>query len=182
MIQRTLDAYKVGLEITAVNLQDVKVPNEVSPAQQDAIKAREDRDRLSLAAQAYSNDLIPRARGAGVRQVQEAQAYRAQKVSKAEGEADRFIALLTEYERAPAVTRERLYLETIENVLASSKKVVLDTQSGSGNLIYLPIDKLLEQSRRAPRASATEPSMTVESTETSDATSVAGDRRTRGTR
>lgn len=182
LIQRTLDAYKVGLEVTAVNLQDVKVPNEVSPAQQDAIKAREDRDRLSLAAQAYSNDLIPRARGSAVRAVQEAQAYRAQKVAKAEGEADRFIALLTEYERAPSVTRERLYLETVERVLASSKKVVLDTPNGTGNLVYLPIDKLLEQNRRTPRVSATEPSMTVESTETSDATSVAGDRRTRGTR
>ncbi len=84
--------------------------------------------------------------------MQEAQAYRARKVANAEGEANRFLALLNEYERAPAVTRERLYLETIENVLASSKKVVLDTQGGgNGNLIYLPIDKLLEQSRRAPR-------------------------------
>lgn len=182
LIQRTLDAYKVGLEVTAVNLQDVKVPNEVSPAQQDAIKAREDRDRLSLAAQAYSNDLIPRARGAAVRQVQEAQAYRARKIANAEGEANRFIALLSEYERAPGVTRERLYIETIERVLASSKKVVLDTQGGAGNLLYLPIDKLLEQGRRAPRASTGEPSITVESTESSDTTSVAGDRRTRGTR
>jgi modulator of FtsH protease HflK len=183
LIQRTLDAYKVGLEVTAVNLQDVKVPNEVAPAQQDAIKAREDRDRLSLAAQAYSNDLIPRARGAAVRRVQEAQAYRAQKIANAEGEANRFSALLSEYERAPGVTRERLYLETIERVLASSKKVVLDTGgNGSGNLIYLPIDKLLEQSRRAPRVSSSEPSMTVEGSDTSDATSIAGDRRTRGTR
>ncbi|WP_129777236.1 FtsH protease activity modulator HflK [Peristeroidobacter soli] len=182
LIQRTLDAYKVGLEVTAVNLQDVKVPNEVAPAQQDAIKAREDRDRLSLAAQAYSNDLIPRARGSAVRAVQEAQAYRAQKVSKAEGEADRFLALLSEYERAPAVTRERLYLETVERVLASSKKVVLDTQGGAGNLVYLPIDKLLEQNRRTPRVSTGEPSMTVESSDGSDATSVSGDRRTRGTR
>jgi membrane protease subunit HflK len=182
LVQRTLDAYKVGLEVTAVNLQDVKVPNEVAPAQQDAIKAREDRDRLSLAAQAYSNDLIPRARGAAVRRVQEAQAYRNQKIANAEGEADRFIALLSEYERAPAVTRERLYLETIERVLASSKKVVLDTGgSGSGNLVYLPIDKLLEQSRRVPRVGTSEPSMTVESTDTSDVTS-SGDRRTRGTR
>jgi len=182
LIQRTLDAYKVGLEVTAVNLQDVKVPNEVAPAQQDAIKAREDRDRLSLAAQAYSNDLIPRARGAAVRAVQEAQAYRAQKISKAEGEADRFTALLTEYERAPGVTRERLYLETIENVLASSKKVVLDTKGGAGNLLYLPIDKLLEQNRRAPSVTSSETSMTVESPDTSDVTSVSGDRRTRGTR
>ncbi|MDY6947859.1 MAG: FtsH protease activity modulator HflK [Pseudomonadota bacterium] len=183
LIQRTLDAYKVGLEVTAVNLQDVKVPNEVAPAQQDAIKAREDRDRLSLAAQAYSNDLIPRARGAAVRQVQEAQAYRNRKVANAEGEASRFLALLNEYERAPAVTRERLYLETIENVLASSKKVVLDTQGGgSNNLIYLPIDKLLEQSRRAPRVAGDSTSLTVESTDPGDTTTVTGDRRTRGTR
>lgn len=183
LIQRTLDAYKTGLEVTTVNLQDVKVPNEVAPAQQDAIKAREDRDRMSLAAQAYSNDLIPRARGAGVRQVQEAQAYRSRKIANAEGEADRFIALLNEYERAPAVTRERLYLETIERVLASSKKVVLDTQGGGNNLVYLPIDKLLEQSRRAPRVGAAgEASMTIESTENSDANNSAADRRTRGTR
>jgi membrane protease subunit HflK len=183
LIQRTLDAYKVGLEVTAVNLQDVKVPNEVAPAQQDAIKAREDRDRLSLAAQAYSNDLIPRARGAGVRQVQEAQAYRARKIANAEGEANRFLALLDEYQQAPAVTRERLYLETIERVLASSKKVVLDTRSGgAGNMIYLPIDKLLEQSRRVPRVSSGEPSVTVESADQSDTTTVTGDRRTRGTR
>lgn len=183
LIQRTLDAYKSGLEVTAVNLQDVKVPNEVAPAQQDAIKAREDRDRLSLAAQAYSNDLIPRARGAAVRRVQEAQAYRAQKVANAEGEAQRFIALLDEYERAPGVTRERLYLETIERVLASSKKVVLATGgNGGGNLVYLPIDKLLEQGRRVPRVGTNEPSMTVESSDASDGTSVSGDRRTRGTR
>jgi membrane protease subunit HflK len=181
LIQRTLDAYKVGLEVTAVNLQDVKVPNEVAPAQQDAIKAREDRDRLSLAAQAYSNDLIPRARGAAVRQVQDAQAYRARKIANAEGEAKRFLSLLSEYERAPAVTRERLFLETIENVLASSRKIVIDTE-GSGSLLYLPIDKLLEQNRRAPRVTTGETTMTLEPPEPNDTTSVTGERRTRGTR
>lgn len=183
LIQRTLDAYKTGLEVTTVNLQDVKVPNEVAPAQQDAIKAREDKDRMSLAAQAYSNDLIPRARGAGVRQVQEGQAYRSRKIANAEGEASRFIALLNEYERAPAVTRERLYLETIEDVLASSKKVVLDTPGGGNNLVYLPIDKLLEQSRRAPRVGTSgEASMTIEGTDNADANNSSADRRTRGTR
>jgi len=183
LIQRTLDAYKTGLEVTTVNLQDVKVPNEVAPAQQDAIKAREDRDRVSLAAQAYSNDLIPRARGAGVRLVQEAQAYRSRKIENAEGEADRFLKLLGEYERAPGVTRERLYLETIERVLASSRKVVLDTggASGGNNLIYLPIDKLLEQSRRPARV-GNEPGITVEAADSADATTSAGDRRTRGSR
>jgi membrane protease subunit HflK len=180
LIQRTLDAYKTGIEVTTVNLQDVKVPTEVKPAQEDAIRAREDRNRFSSEAQAYSNDLIPRARGAAVRRTTDAQAYRASKVAEAEGEAQRFLKLLTEYERAPAVTRERLYLETIETVLASSKKVVIDTK-GSGNLLYLPIDKLLEQSRRPP--AATDP---IESTMTVERPAVTAtpstDTRTRGSR
>jgi modulator of FtsH protease HflK len=180
LVQRTLDAYKSGIEVTTVNLQDVKVPTEVKPAQEDAIRAREDRNRFSSEAQAYSNDLIPRARGAAVRRTQDAQAYRASKVAEAEGEAQRFLKLLTEYERAPNVTRERLYIETIETVLASSKKVVIDTKGGGGNLLYLPIDKLLEQSRRPPTAG--EP---VESTMTVERPAVSAtptDNRTRGSR
>ncbi len=179
LIQRTLDAYKIGIEVTTVNLQDVKVPNEVSPAQQDAIKAREDREGKSLAAQAYANDLIPRARGNAVRQVQDAQAYRSRKIADSEGEAQRFLKLLAEYERAPAVTRERLYLETLERVLRSSKKVLVDIE-GSGSLVYLPIDKLIEQSRRMPRAETPDSTMTIEGTTTTP--SVTSDRRTRGTR
>ncbi len=157
------------------------MPNEVAPAQADAIKAREDRDRLSLEAQAYANDLIPRARGQAVRRIQDAQAYRAQKVADSEGESQRFTQLLTEYERAPAVTRERLYLETIETVLQSSKKVVIDTEgNGSGNLIYLPLDRLLDQARRT-RSDGTDSSMTIERPATgSSATNP--DRRTRGSR
>lgn len=180
LIQRTIDAYKTGIEVTSVNLQDVKVPNEVAPAQADAIKAREDRDRFSLEAQAYANDIIPRARGAAVRQVQDAQAYRARKIADAEGEAQRFLQILTEYERAPAVTRERLYIETLETVLASSKKVLLDAK-GSGNLLYLPIDKLLEQSRRV-RVDATDATTTIERPASSSVSSPTGDRRTRGSR
>jgi membrane protease subunit HflK len=157
----------------------VRVPNEVAPAQQDAIKAREDRDRLSLAAQAYANDLIPRARGNAVRQVQDAQAYKSRVTANSEGEAERFLKLLSEYERAPAVTRERLYIETIERVLRSSRKVLLDTK-GDGNLVYLPIDKLLEQGRRVQR-SEPEASVTIEGT-TTTAPDVNSDRRSRGTR
>jgi modulator of FtsH protease HflK len=182
LIQRTIDAYKTGIEVTSVNLQDVKVPNEVSPAQQDAIKAREDRDRFSLAAQAYANDIIPRARGAATRQIQDAHAYRARKIADAEGETQRFGKLLTEYERAPAVTRERLYLETIEHVLKSSKKVVLDTSGSSGNLVYLPIDKLLEQQSKRPRVETAETTATFESTTTTGSGSQASDRRPRGSR
>ena len=180
LVQRTLDAYKTGLEVTAVNLQDVRVPNEVAPAQADAIKAREDRDRLSLAAQAYTNDLIPRARGNAARQVQDAQAYKSKKVANAEGEADRFSKLLSEYERAPGVTRERLYIETIERVLKSSRKVFLDTKGDGSNLVYLPIDKLLEQGRRVQRAEP-EATVTIEGTTTTSSPDVS-DRRSRGTR
>ena len=179
LIQRTLDAYKTGIEVTTVNLQGVSVPSEVAPAQQDAIKAREDRERLALEAQAYANDLIPRARGAAVRRVQDAQAYRAQKVADAEGETQRFLSLLSEYERAPAVTRERLYIETIESVLASSKKVVLDTQ-GNNSLMYVPLDKLIEQNRRTPRTESTDSSMTVERPAASSGS--ASDPRIRGSR
>lgn len=181
LIQRTIDAYRTGIEVTSVNLQDVKVPNEVTPAQADAIKAREDRDRFSLEAQAYANDLIPRARGAGVRQVQDAQAYKSKVVADAEGETQRFLKLLGEYERAPGVTRERLYLETIETVLASSKKVLVDVE-GTGNLMYLPLDKLVEQSRsRVPRETS-DTSLTIERPATSNAGSPSGDRRVRGSR
>lgn len=180
LIQRTIDAYKTGIEVTSVNLQDVKVPNEVAPAQADAIKAREDRDRFSLEAQAYANDIIPRARGAAVRQRQDAQAYKARKIDEAEGEAQRFLSLLAEYEQSPAVTRERLYIETIESVLASSRKVLLDTDGKGNSLMYLPIDKLLEQNRR-PRVDAGDASMTIESPATTNSNATTGDR-TRGSR
>ncbi|HEY5809155.1 MAG TPA: FtsH protease activity modulator HflK [Povalibacter sp.] len=180
LIQRTIDAYKTGIEVTSVNLQDVKVPNEVATAQADAIRAREDRDRFSLEAQAYANDIIPRARGAAVRQIQEAQAYRSRKIAEAEGEGQRFIKLLTEYERAPAITRERLYIETLENVLASSKKVVIDT-NGNGNLLYLPIDKLIEQGRRG-RVETSEVTTSVERPSTNSPGANSADRRPRGTR
>jgi membrane protease subunit HflK len=181
LVQRTIDAYKTGIEVTSVNLQDVKVPNEVASAQADAIRAREDRDRFSLEAQAYANDIIPRARGAAVRQVQEAQAYRSRKIAEAEGEAQRFTKLLAEYEQAPAITRERLYIETLEAVLASSKKVVLDTR-GSGNLVYLPIDKLLEQGRQ-PRVETSDVNSTVERpVSTNSGAFTNGDRRSRGSR
>jgi membrane protease subunit HflK len=182
LIQRTLDAYKVGLEVTSVNLQDVRVPTEVASAQQDAIKAREDRDRYSLAAQAYANDLIPRARGEGVRRIEDAHAYSAKVVADAEGETQRFLKLLTEYEQSPGVTRERLYLETLEAVLASSKKVVIDSQ-GSGNLLYLPIDKLMETAKRPARpANEADSSMTVEGSGSSTGATFESDRRARGSR
>lgn len=145
IIQATLDSYGAGLEITSVNLEDSNFPSQVEAAVQDAIKAREDRERLALEAEAYANDVVPRARGNAARLVESAEAYRAQVVAEAEGESDRFLALLTEYQQAPDVTRQRLYFETIEQVLGGASKVILDAQ-GSGTLLYLPIEELMKRS------------------------------------
>jgi membrane protease subunit HflK len=147
LIQRTLDSYETGIEVTSVNLQGVAVPEQVATAQRDAIKAREDKERLALEAQAYANDILPKARGSAARQLEDAQAYKARITADAEGEAERFAKLLAAYERAPGVTRQRLYFETLEQVLGNTNKVLVDTK-GSGNMMYLPLDKLME--RRAP--------------------------------
>ena len=144
LIQRTIASYNTGIEVISVNLQDVEVPEQVAPAQKDAIKAREDRDRANLAAQTYANDILPKARGRAVSQLEAARAYRDRVVAEADGRSTRFAALAEEYRRAPEVTRQRLYLETMEEVLGSVPKVLVDTQ-GTGNLLYLPLDKLLEQ-------------------------------------
>jgi modulator of FtsH protease HflK len=131
-----------GLQIVTVVLQDVQPPEEVQDAFADAIKAREDEQRFMNEAEAYSNEVIPRARGQAARRLQEASAYREQVIAQAEGEASRFEQLLGAYQMAPEVTRERLYLETIEAVLTQASKVLVDVQ-GTNNLLYLPLDRLL---------------------------------------
>jgi membrane protease subunit HflK len=143
LIQRTLDLYKTGIEVSSVNLQGVSVPEQVQSSQRDAIKAREDKERLGLEAQAYSNDILPKAKGSASRQMEDASAYKSRIVADAEGEAQRFSQLLESYERAPGVTRQRLYYETMEQVLGNTNKVLVDTK-GTGNMIYLPLDKLTE--------------------------------------
>jgi membrane protease subunit HflK len=143
LLQATLDNYGTGMEVTSVNLQDANFPQQVQAAVQDAIKAREDKDRQSLEAQAYANDVVPRARGNAARQIEDANAYRERVIADAEGEAARFTSLREQYEKAPQVTRERMYLETIEDVYARSSKVLLDA-AGSGNVIYLPMDRILD--------------------------------------
>lgn len=144
LIQEALNDYGAGITVTKVNLQDTNFPEQVGSAVQDAIKAREDRARLALEAQSYANDILPKARGEAVRRNQDAEAYKARVIADAQGEASRFEQLLAEYDKAPDVTRDRLYLEAIEEVYSDSTKVLLDA-GGSGNLIYLPVDKLLEQ-------------------------------------
>jgi membrane protease subunit HflK len=171
LIQRMLDVYQTGIQVISVNLTAVSVPDPVAPSQKDAIKAREDRDRFSQEAQAYSNDVVPKARGTAARQLQDAQAYRTRVVAESEGETARFAQLLDAYQRAPNVTRERLYIETIETVLSRTHKVLLDTKSGN-NVIYLPLDKLLEKSSQTasdgtsgiiatPSVRGTEPTETI---------------------
>ncbi|MEN9789751.1 MAG: hypothetical protein RLZZ473_1815 [Pseudomonadota bacterium] len=166
LIQRTLDQYGTGIVISSVNLTDIQVPNDVRPSQEDANKAIADKERLVKEAEAYASGILPVAEGAASRQLQEAEGYRAQVVAVAEGEAQRFTQLVSQYEKSPRVTRDRLYIETIENVLGRSQKVVVDTK-GNNQMLYLPLDKLLEQQRKngeaeisvvAPRAGAAEDS------------------------
>jgi modulator of FtsH protease HflK len=144
LLQSTLDAYGSGVTVHEVNLQEANFPREVESAVQEAIKAREDRERKILEAETYSNDILPRARGEAAKRVQNAEAYRSEVIANAEGEADRFNQILGEYQKAPAVTRERLYIETLETILANSTKVIVDTEGGN-NLLYLPLDQLTQR-------------------------------------
>ena len=143
-LQETLLAYGAGLTVTSININSVNYPSSVEDAVADTQRARNDRDRYQLEAQRYANDIVPRARGQEQRILQDAEAYREQVIAGAEGDAARFEALLTEYRKAPRVTRDRLYLDAIEEVYGRSAKVIIDTD-GSGNLLYLPVDQLLKR-------------------------------------
>ena len=142
LAQEILDRYKTGLIITRFTLQSAKAPAQVQDAFEDVNAAREDKERYINEAQAYSNDVIPKARGAAARQVAGAQAYNGRVVAESEGETARFLSVLTEYEKAPEVTRDRLYLDAMENVYSNTSKVMIDTK-GSNNLMYLPLDKMM---------------------------------------
>lgn len=142
LTQRNLDQYQSGLFITSVNLQDAQPPEQVQSAFADVVKAREDRERLINEAEAYSNQVIPQARGQAARIVEEARAYRDQVVARAEGQASRFVSVVTEYQNNPEVMRERLYIEAMTNVLNNTSKVYLGAEGGN-NLMYLPLDKIM---------------------------------------
>jgi modulator of FtsH protease HflK len=146
LIQRTLDSYNSGVRVTSVNLTNVQVPEAVVAAQRDANKAIEDRERYSKEAQAYAFDILPKVKGTAQRQIQDAEAYKSQVVALADGDVARFNSIYAAYAQAPEVTRQRMYIETIEQLMQQSKKIILDSKSGAGgNMIYLPLDKLLEQ-------------------------------------
>jgi membrane protease subunit HflK len=142
LLQRTLDAYDMGIHILSVNLTDVNVPEAVQDAQRDAIKADKDRQRYQQEAELYRNDVLPRARGEAAKQLQDAQAYQLQVLAVAKGETSRFDQVLEQYEHSPAVTRERMYLDTMGNVYKNSRKVIVDTKNNN-SMMYLPLDKLI---------------------------------------
>ncbi|MFI4923766.1 MAG: FtsH protease activity modulator HflK [Vicinamibacteria bacterium] len=156
LLQDMLDRFKTGVFIQKVTLQNVQPPEKVQAAFDDAVKAGQDRERLKNEGQAYANDVIPRARGTAARLMEEAQGYQASVVSKSEGDASRFRQIVVEYQKAPGVTRDRLYLDMMQSVLGTTSKVMVEPRSG--NLLYLPLDKLMQQAgppaTGAPEAAA----------------------------
>lgn len=144
-LEQYLENYQTGIAVSTVNIEKTQAPSEVQSAFDDVIKAREDEQKVQNEAQTYANQVIPESRGKAKRIEEESRAYRDQVVARAEGEASRFKQLLTEYRKAPVVTRERLYLNTVQEVMENSSKVMIDVK-GSGNMMYLPLDKLLQES------------------------------------
>ena len=161
LTQSIIDKYSTGLILTSVNLEDPQPPEEVQGAFEDAIKAREDQVRYRNQAEAFALDILPKARGDAIRMTEAASAYREQVIAQAEGETSRFSQTLTEYEKAPEVTRKRLYLETMEYVLANNNKVIMQVEDGN-NLMYIPLDKLMERSAGSIRTDTD--SVQIEST------------------
>jgi len=152
LMQELLDRYKTGINISKVNMQQAQPPEQVQAAFDDAVKAGQDRERLKNEGQAYANDVIPKARGVAARLIEEANAHKARVVAQAEGEASRFKQILAEYTKAPQVTRERLYQDAMQQVLSSTTKVLVDDKQG-GNLIYLPLDKIMQMTGAGQPAS-----------------------------
>jgi len=145
LMQQILDRYKTGINVTTVNLQNVQAPEQVQSAFDDAVRAGQDRERFKNEGQAYANDVVPKARGVAARLIEEANGYRQSVINTAQGDASRFRQILSEYEKAPQVTRERMYLETVQQVLSSTSKVIVD-QKGGQNLLYLPLDRIMQLS------------------------------------
>lgn len=164
LMQEIHDRYRTGISISQVTLQNIQPPEQVQAAFDDAVKAGQDRERLKNEAEAYSNDIVPRARGLASRLKEEAEGYRQAVTANAEGEASRFQQIFNEYQKAPQVTRQRMYLDTMQAVMNNTSKVVID-QKGGNNLLYLPLDKLQQvvgQSYTSPAESLPLPASTVQ--------------------
>ncbi|WP_449430928.1 FtsH protease activity modulator HflK [Pseudomonas putida] len=149
-LQRFLDTYRTGITVTQVNVQSAAAPREVQEAFDDVIRAREDEQRARNQAESYANGVVPEARGQAQRIIEDANGYRDEVIARAKGESDRFTKLLGEYRKAPDVTRQRLYLETMQEVYSKSSKVMVATKEGQNNMLYLPLDKMVEGSRNTP--------------------------------
>jgi membrane protease subunit HflK len=143
LMQEILDRYKTGVQIIKVVMQNAQPPEQVQAAFDDAVKAKQDLERQKNEGQAYFNDVVPKARGSASRLTEEAVGYRQRVIANAEGEASRFKQILAEYSRAPQVTRDRMYLETMQQILSSTSKVMVDARSG-GNMLFLPLDKIMQ--------------------------------------
>ncbi len=148
-MQRILDRYEIGISISRVTMQNAQPPEQVQAAFDDAVKAGQDRERQKNEGQAYANDVIPRAVGNAARLIEESEGYKQRVIVSAEGDASRFEQILTEYSKAPKVTRERLYLDMMQQVLSNTSKIVVDQKNGN-NLLYLPLDKLMNMSGSTP--------------------------------
>jgi len=159
-LQQYLDNYETGIRIDTVNIEDSNPPREVQDAFDDVIKAREDEERYKNQAQAYSNGIIPEARGAAQRVIEEATAYKEQVIAEAEGEAKRFELLLGEYAKAPEVTRERLYLDAIQSVMSNTSKALVDVEGGN-NMLYLPLDKIVNAAPKPAQSTSSPNNMTL---------------------
>lgn len=183
LMQKILDRYKVGIEVVGINLQQggVRPPEQVQAAFDDVLKAGQERERAKNEAQAYANDVVPRAVGSASRLKEEADAYKSRIVSQAQGDAQRFRSVLTEYQKAPQVTRDRMYLDTMQQIYANVTKVLVDSRQGS-NLLYLPLDKLMQGNLQAapavPESPAAAPTLPAAGTAAAGASN---DARTRDT-
>ena len=167
LMQQILDRYKTGIQISIVNLQNAQPPEQVQASFDDAVRAKQDRERSKNEGEAYANDILPRARGGAARLMEEANGHKQRVIASAQGDASRFTQVLTEYDKAPGVTRERLYLDMMQQVMQSTSKVVVD-QKGGNSLLYLPLDKLMQAAQQGtlnaageitapPRPAAAEP-------------------------
>jgi membrane protease subunit HflK len=157
LMQEILDRYKTGINISKVTMQNAQPPEQVQASFDDAVKANQDRERLKNEGQAYANDVVPKARGLASRLIAESNGYKQRVIDTAEGDASRFKQIVAEYNKAPGVTRDRMYLDTMQQILSSTSKVLVD-QKGGSNLLYLPLDKLMQMS--SPGAAAPAPEAT----------------------
>ena len=169
LLQAILDRYKTGIQVESIEIQDAKPPLQVRDAFDDVVKADQDQVTLENQAEAYEKRLVPNARGEAERVLQEAEAYKSKVVAEATGEAERFNQILTEYRKAPEITRKRLYIEAMENVLSTSSKVMIDQQANNGNsLMYLPIDKIIEGGQRRSNVNRSQDNVMADTSDSTD--------------